>query len=88
MESTAASPTRAPELGDMDAEEFRRFGYEVIDRISAQLAEPGRWAVFPQTRPGDTCFQVRLPIRGFTPPPVVAADDASVDAEALAASGD
>ena len=42
-----------------------------------------------QSRPGDTCFQVRLPVRGFTPPPATVAADDSVDAAAtMAASGD
>jgi len=38
---------------DMDPEAFRRFGHAVIDRIAAQLADPGQWRVFPAVSPGD-----------------------------------
>jgi aromatic-L-amino-acid/L-tryptophan decarboxylase len=39
--------------GDMDPEEFRRHGYAAIDRIAEYLAEPQRWPVLPDVRPGE-----------------------------------
>jgi len=38
---------------DMDPEAFRRHGYAVIDRIAEYLADPARWPVLPDMRPGD-----------------------------------
>jgi len=42
-------PVRA---GDMDAAEFRRHGYAVIDRIARYLEQPEAWPVLPQVEPG------------------------------------
>ncbi|HWV58086.1 MAG TPA: pyridoxal-dependent decarboxylase [Longimicrobiales bacterium] len=38
--------------GDMSPEEFRRFGYAVIDWIASYLEDPTRWRVTPATEPG------------------------------------
>lgn len=37
----------------MRPEEFRRFGYAVIDRVAEFLEHPERYRVFPDVRPGD-----------------------------------
>jgi aromatic-L-amino-acid decarboxylase len=42
----------APPLGDMSAEDFRRFGHEVVDWIAGYLAHPERYPVLAQTAPG------------------------------------
>ena len=44
-----------PEIGsrDMDPERFRAFGHAVMDRVADYLADPERWRVFPDIRPGD-----------------------------------
>ncbi len=38
--------------GDMPAEEFRRFGHEVVDWIADYLTDPGQMRVFPPFSPG------------------------------------
>ncbi|HVF91981.1 MAG TPA: pyridoxal-dependent decarboxylase [Blastocatellia bacterium] len=40
-------------LGDMSAEEFRRYGYQVIDWIAEYLDHPERYPVLSKSRPGD-----------------------------------
>jgi aromatic-L-amino-acid/L-tryptophan decarboxylase len=42
----------APTLGDMDAEEFRRYGREAVDWIADYLAEIERHPVLAQVEPG------------------------------------
>jgi aromatic-L-amino-acid/L-tryptophan decarboxylase len=42
----------APALGDMSAEEFRRFGHQVIDWVADYLAHPERYPVLAQVEPG------------------------------------
>ncbi|HZI17492.1 MAG TPA: pyridoxal-dependent decarboxylase [Pyrinomonadaceae bacterium] len=42
----------APPLGDMSAEDFRRFGRQVVDWIADYLAHPERYPVLAQTAPG------------------------------------
>ena len=39
-------------LGDMSAEEFRRFGHQLIDWVADYLSHPQRYPVFSQNRPG------------------------------------
>jgi aromatic-L-amino-acid decarboxylase len=39
-------------LGDMDLEDFRRYGYQVIDWISDYLSNPDRFPVLSQVKPG------------------------------------
>lgn len=42
-----------PSLGDMSAEEFRRYGHEVVDWIADYLSRPERYPVLSQNRPGE-----------------------------------
>jgi aromatic-L-amino-acid decarboxylase len=53
----------APDLGDMSAEDFRRFGHEVIDRVSDYLESVGERPVLSQVKPGE--FAAGIP---STPP--------------------
>ncbi len=48
----------APPLGDMSAEEFRRFGYEVIDWISNYFERIEQRPVLAQVQPGDLKAQL------------------------------
>ena len=47
-DGTAAGP-----LGDLDPEEFRRYGHEVVDWIAGFLAAPERYPVLARVKPGD-----------------------------------
>jgi aromatic-L-amino-acid decarboxylase len=38
---------------DMDPEEFRRYGKEVVERIAEYFARPEAWPVLPAVRPGE-----------------------------------
>ncbi len=49
----------APRSGDMSAEEFRRFGREVVDWVADYLAHPERFPVLAQVEPGQ--LRSRLP---------------------------
>ncbi|HKP10567.1 MAG TPA: hypothetical protein VJZ91_00605, partial [Blastocatellia bacterium] len=49
---------RAPELGDMSAAEFRRFGHEVIDWVADYLERVGRLPVLAQVKPGELASQL------------------------------
>lgn len=40
-------------LGDMTADEFRRYGHEVVDWIADYLSHPERYNVLSQNRPGE-----------------------------------
>ncbi len=40
-------------VGDMDAEEFRRFGHRLIDWVADYLHNPEQWPVLAQIQPGD-----------------------------------
>jgi len=42
----------APEAGDMSAEDFRRFGHEVVDWIADYFSHPERFPVLAQVEPG------------------------------------
>jgi aromatic-L-amino-acid/L-tryptophan decarboxylase len=48
----------APEFGDMNAEDFRRFGHEVIDSISDYLAHVQERPVLSQVKPGELASQL------------------------------
>jgi aromatic-L-amino-acid decarboxylase len=48
----------APELGDMSAEDFRRFGHEVIDWVSDYLEHVGERPVLAQVKPGELMAQL------------------------------
>ena len=50
--------TRAPELGDMSAQEFRRFGHELIDWIAEYFERIEELPVLAQIRPGDLKSQL------------------------------
>ncbi len=57
-ENEKARAGRAPELGDMSAEEFRRFGHEVIDRVADYLEGVARLPVLAQVKPGELVSQL------------------------------
>ncbi|MDT4953353.1 MAG: aromatic-L-amino-acid/L-tryptophan decarboxylase [Acidobacteriota bacterium] len=48
----------APDLGDMSAEDFRRFGHEVIDRVSDYLEHVGERPVLSQVKPGELIREI------------------------------
>ena len=48
----------APESGDMAAEEFRRYGHEVVDSIAEYFSHPERHPVLAQVRPGQLRSQL------------------------------
>src|ERR1700755_1508842 len=48
----------APEAGDMSAEEFRRYGHEVVDFIAEYFSHPERHPVLAQVRPGELRSQL------------------------------
>ncbi|HKV42239.1 MAG TPA: pyridoxal-dependent decarboxylase [Blastocatellia bacterium] len=48
-----ASVGPASLTGDMDPEEFRKFGHQVVDWITTYLAHPERYPVLSQVKPGD-----------------------------------
>ncbi len=48
----------APEMGDMNAEEFRRFGYDVINWVSNYLENVGERPVLSQIKPGELVSQL------------------------------
>src|SRR5437773_9260032 len=49
---------QAPPLGDMSAEEFRRFGHEIVDWIANYFAHIEDLAVLAQIEPGDLKAQL------------------------------
>jgi aromatic-L-amino-acid decarboxylase len=54
MKETEEKPVGfAPELGDMSASDFRRFGHEVIDWIGDYLEHVGERPVLSQVKPGE-----------------------------------
>src|SRR3712207_7098847 len=57
------APAPAPPLGDMGAEEFRRYGHELIDWVADYLAHAEKYPVLAQVRPGE--LRAQLPA---TPP--------------------
>jgi aromatic-L-amino-acid decarboxylase len=48
----------APPAGDMSAEEFRRYGREVVDWIADYLSHPERYPVLAQVEPGQLRSQL------------------------------
>jgi len=48
----------APPVGDMSAEDFRRYGHELIDWISKYLEHAGRYFVLAPVRPGALRSQI------------------------------
>jgi aromatic-L-amino-acid decarboxylase len=58
----------APESGDMSAEEFRRYGHEVVDWIADYFSHPERYPVLAQVEPGELRSQLPAsPPRGGEP---------------------
>lgn len=49
----SGNPRLVDGSGDTEAEAFRRWGREVIDRIAAYLERPEAWRVLPEVRPGE-----------------------------------
>lgn len=45
-------------LGDMDADEFRRSGHEVVEWIAGYLENPGQYPVLSRSQPGDIAAQL------------------------------
>jgi aromatic-L-amino-acid/L-tryptophan decarboxylase len=52
MKTTKLNQEPEP-LGDMSAEEFRRYGHQVVDWIADYLTHPERYPVLSQSEPGD-----------------------------------
>ncbi|MCA1633455.1 MAG: hypothetical protein LC802_06980 [Acidobacteria bacterium] len=48
----------APPLGDMNAEDFRRYGHEIIDRLGDYLSHMERYPVLAQVKPGELRSQL------------------------------
>ena len=48
----------APPLGDMNAEDFRRYGHEIIDQLGDYLSHMERYPVLAQVRPGELRSQL------------------------------
>ncbi|MDT7807090.1 MAG: aromatic-L-amino-acid/L-tryptophan decarboxylase [Acidobacteriota bacterium] len=48
----------APESGDMSAEDFRRYGHEVVDWIADYFSHPERYPVLAQVEPGQLRSQL------------------------------
>jgi aromatic-L-amino-acid/L-tryptophan decarboxylase len=63
---TEQSTSPVQDLGDMSAEEFRRYGYEIIDWISDYLAHPEKFPVLPNIQPGEFASKIpgNFPERG------------------------
>ena len=59
-DTTANARGLAPESGDMGAEEFRRYGHEVVDFIAEYFSHPERHPVLAQVRPGE--LRSQLPV--------------------------
>jgi len=53
-------------LGDMSAEDFRRYGHQVVEWIADYLSHPERYPVLSQNRPGDVkeALPSKAPERG------------------------
>nr|MDQ3744587.1 pyridoxal-dependent decarboxylase [Acidobacteriota bacterium] len=65
----------APPLGDMSAEEFRRYGHEVIDWIADYFAHPEKYPVLAQVEPGELRSKLPAsPPRSGEPMPEILAD--------------
>ena len=59
---------RHGELSDMNAEDFRRYGHQVVDWIADYLSHPERYPVLSQNQPGDVkaALPTAAPERGET----------------------
>jgi aromatic-L-amino-acid/L-tryptophan decarboxylase len=66
-------PAATPRTGDMGAEEFRRYGREVVDWIADYLARPEEYPVLAQVEPGQLRSQLPAapPARGESMPEIL-----------------
>lgn len=66
LSSTPLAPAPSSRLGDMDPEEFRRYGHALIDWIAEYLAGSDRYPVLARVRPGEIrgALPARPPERG------------------------
>jgi len=66
MKPEPEQSSRTEQLGDMSAEEFRRYGHRVVDWIADYLAHPERYPVLSQNQPGDlkNALPLQAPERG------------------------
>src|SRR5437867_4167406 len=65
----AQQPQSQPDsLGDMNADDFRRYGHQVVDWITDYLSHPARYSVLSQNQPGDVkaALPTAAPERGET----------------------
>jgi len=46
-------PVRNGRIGDMPAEEFRRFGHEIVDWLADYFTQPEKYPVLPRVKPGE-----------------------------------
>ncbi|HET9479153.1 MAG TPA: pyridoxal-dependent decarboxylase, partial [Pyrinomonadaceae bacterium] len=58
VNSNESAPVRPPAAGDMNSEEFRRFGHELIDWIAAYFDRIEALPVLPPIQPGDLKTQL------------------------------
>ncbi len=56
--SASESGEFAPPLGDMSADDFRRYGHEVVDWISDYLGRVEKYPVLAQVEPGELKAQL------------------------------
>jgi aromatic-L-amino-acid decarboxylase len=47
-----------PPIGEMDLDEFRKYGHEVVDWMADYLAQPERYPVLSRSRPGEIAAQL------------------------------
>ena len=52
-ESAESRGAAGADIGDMSAEDFRRYGHQVVDWIADYLSHPERYPVLSQSEPGD-----------------------------------
>src|SRR5437764_3636543 len=57
-EAERTQPDTASPLGDMSAEEFRRYGHEVVERIADYLSNVESYPVLAQVEPGQLRSQL------------------------------
>ena len=50
--------TQKPTLGEMDSDEFRQAGYELVDWIAGYLEQPEKHHVVSRVHPGDIARQL------------------------------
>ena len=59
VSESVSDSTETPPLGDMSADDFRRYGHEFIDWISDYLERPEQHAVLSSVKPGE--FETQIP---------------------------